>query len=584
MISIRAVQVNIFALTLSSLYASAPDLGTRYQPNVVLICYTSACASQPGFVSAYTTHKITWMQEDNVFFLAKNGNKTPLDIELKSATDNNFGGTSVFNNPADRLTVQGHNNSREFVGTYIRSESAFRANIFINPQADNNKSRGSALFLGGNNNGYALYGNIMMTLDKNTTLKAVIDHSIKGNISFEETRNGNVAANTSYMALDGLKNKSYNVVDLKDKQANVLLDFADNADIDGSISFMTNKQISSYQDKQIFNFGTTDASMNQIKGGVTSNFGNLVLNFKGNAGIKSLDFSKSATLNLTANNMVLQDAIKANDNAMISLHIANNLTINKSLDFSKSAILNLTANNMVLQDAIKANDNAMISLHIANSLTVDKNIEKGANAKIDIDVSKLQLNGLNNAISKLALSNNAQVSLTAHQDNNFQLLVLDELSIKGDASFSLYLNPKINNGTFGSTQMSNLYGHIYSNRVIAKNLIKENDNAVINLKLQDLDTLMASLPSYKRGGTETEGNIAVFTIKNDNSQKQSASNISLDSSAGYDALAIELKAVNTDMYGKVGGMDGGYTTYFLNNIKAVGIVDNPITQSARSSY
>ena len=128
------------------------------------------------------------------------------------------------------------------------------------------------------------------------------------------------------------------------------------------------------------------------------------------------------------------------------------------------------------------------------------------------------------------------------------------------------------------------YGHIYSNRVIAKKFIKENSNAVINLKLKDLDTLMASLPSYKRGGTETEGNIAVFTIKNNNSQKQGASDISLDSSAGYDALAIELKAVHTDMYGKVvGGMDGDYTTYFLNNIKAVGIVDNPITQSVRSS-
>ena len=591
MISIRAVQVNIFALTLSSLYASAPnasapDLGTKYQKDVVLICYTSTCASS----SSASTHiyNIKWMQgKDNVFFLAKTNDdkKTPLDIELKSATDNNFGGNSVFNDPANRLTVQGHNSSREFVGTYIRSESAFKANIIINPQANDSISRGSALFLGGNNNGYALYGDIMMTLDKNTTLKAVIDHSIKGNISFEETRNGNVDANTSYMALDGLKNRAYNLVDLKDKQANVWLDFADGADIDGSISFMTNnnKQISSYQDKQIFNFGTTNASMNQIKGGVTSNFGNLVLNFKGDAGIKSLDFSKSATLNLTANNMVLQDGIKANDNAMISLHVADSLTINKSLDFSNSATLNLTANNMVLQDGIKANDNAMISLHIANSLTVDKNIEKGANAKIDIDVSNLQLNGLNNAISKLALSNNAQVSLNAHQGNNFQLLVLDELSIKGDASFSLYLNPKINNGTFGSTQMGN-YGHIYSNRVIAKKFIKENSNAVINLKLKDLDTLMASLPSYKRGGTETEGNIAVFTIKNNNSQKQGASDISLDSSAGYDALAIELKAVHTDMYGKVvGGMDGDYTTYFLNNIKAVGIVDNPITQSVRSS-
>ena len=592
MINIRAVQVNIFALTLSSLYASAPsasapDLGTKYQRDVVLICYSPDCASQSGRVSAYTDHKITWMQgKDNVFFLTKNDNKTPLDIELKSITAADrydAGGTFVFNNPPNRLTVQGQNRSKVFVGTYIRSESAFKANIIINPQANNDISRGSALFLGGNNNGYALYGDIMMKLDKNTTLKAVIDHSIKGNISFEEARNGDIAANTSYMALDGLKNKSYSLVDLKDNQANVLLDFADGADIDGSISFMTNnnKQISSYQDKQIFNFGTTNASMNQIKGGVTSNFGNLVLNFKGNAGIKSLDFSKSATLNLTANNIVFQDGIKASDFGNLVLNFKGNAGI-KSLDFSKGATLNLTANNMVLQDAIEANDKAMISLHIADSLTINKNIEKGADAKIDIDVLNLQLNGLNNAISKLALSNNAQVSLIAHQGNNFQLLVLDELSIKGDASFSLYLDPKINNGTFGSTQMGN-YGHIYSNRVIAKKFIKENSNAVINLKLQDLDTLMASLPSYKRGGTETEGNIAVFTIKNDNSKKESASDISLDSSAGYDALAIELKAVNTDMYGKVGGMDGDYTTYFLNNIKAVGIVDNPVTQSARSS-
>ncbi len=53
MISIRAVQVNIFALTLSSLYASAPDLGTKYQKDPVLICYSSGCESRPGFVSAY---------------------------------------------------------------------------------------------------------------------------------------------------------------------------------------------------------------------------------------------------------------------------------------------------------------------------------------------------------------------------------------------------------------------------------------------------------------------------------------------------------------------------------------------------
>ena len=547
MISIRAVQVNIFALTLSSLYASAPnasapDLGTKYQKDVVLICYTSTCASS----SSASTHmyNIKWMQgKDNVFFLTKAGDdKTPLDIELKSATDNGFEGNSVFNDPANRLTVQGHNNNRVFVGTYIRSESAFKANIIINPQANDNKSRGSALFLGGNNNGYALYGNIMMTLDKNTTLKAVIDHSIKGDISFEERRSGDVAANTSYMALDGLKNRTYNEVDLKDMKANVLFDFSNGADIDGSISFMTNKQILSYKDKQIFNFGTTNASMNQIKGGVTSNFGNLVLNFKGDA------------------------------------------MVGKSVDISKAATLDVNAHNATFGDMIKASDTAKISLRVMNDLKITGNIEKGADAKIDIDVSNLQLNGLNNAISKLALSNNAQVSLIAHQDNNFQLLVLDELSLKGDASFSLYLNPKINNGTFGSTQMSNLYGHIYSNRVIAKKLMKENSNAVINLKLQDLDTLMASLPSYKRGGTETEGNIAVFTIKNNNSQKESASDISLDSSAGYDALAIELKAVNTDMYGKVvGGMGGDYTTYFLNNIKAVGIVDNPITQSVRSS-
>ena len=546
MISIRAVQVNIFALTLSSLYASAPDLGTKYQRDVVLICYTSACASS----SSASTHmyNIKWMQKDNVFFLAKtNDDKTPLDIELKSATDNNFGGNSVFNNPANRLTVQGHNNSREFVGTYIRSESAFKANIIINPQANNDKSRGSALFLGGNNNGYALYGNIDTMLGKNTTLKVVAEHSIKGNLTFIETRNGEVAANTSYMALDGLKNRAYNVVDLKDMKANVLFDFSNGADVDGDIILRLNSNnntsnngITKYEDKQIFNFGDTNTSSNKVTGAVTSNFGNLVLNFKGDA------------------------------------------MVGKSVDISKAATLDVNAHNATFGDMIKASDTAKISLRVMNDLKITGNIEKGTGAKIDIDVSNLQLNGLNNAISKLALSNNAQVSLIAHQGNNFQLLVLDELSLTGDASFSLYLNPKINNGTFGSAQMGN-YGHIYSNRVIAKNLIKGNDNAVINLKLQDLDTLMESLPSYKRGGTETEGNIAVFTIKNNNSQEQSASDISLDSSAGYDALAIELKAVNTDMYGKVGGMDGGYTTYFLNNIKAVGIVDNPITQSARSS-
>ena len=155
--------------------------------------------------------------------------------------------------------------------------------------------------------------------------------------------------------------------------------------------------------------------------------------------------------------------------------------------------------------------------------------------------------------------------------------------LKGsNALFRIYVNNS-SEGTLGTTtkQNNNPYGKAYSDRILVHAGTKSTQYAQV---LFD-GHVQASNIKYHGGGSETDGNIAVFTTKNDGSSSTPLVDLKpADSVVGFERVGALFTPVKTDEYGKVNsnGQNQDYTTYFLSayNAKGITLANKSTTSSA----
>ena len=132
-------------------------------------------------------------------------------------------------------------------------------------------------------------------------------------------------------------------------------------------------------------------------------------------------------------------------------------------------------------------------------------------------------------------------------------------------------------------QGTDTYGFAYSDRVIVHNVLDANGTATkpitqhlqinpVGMTLKDMENVKYQGKSGgKDTGTETAGNIAVFTVKNTGTGATAKPLVNLktqeESLVGYDVVETKLTdGIKTDDKGEVGTGKNGYTTYFIKSM------------------
>ena len=189
-------------------------------------------------------------------------------------------------------------------------------------------------------------------------------------------------------------------------------------------------------------------------------------------------------------------------------------------------------------------------------------------------------------IIDLATSGNGIGHIEVRKD--FKLLNIAEQKggiFKGDnALFSVYVNNKASQGSGGATlgdvasnNGNGTYGYSYSDRIIVHQVQSTKPDTPLTEYIQIIPDAGMNLGSvsYAGGGTETKGNIAIFTVKNDNRDRPLITlenTKEKDTLVGYDVIGTQLTdGVKTDAYGKTTGSNSkDYTTYFIKSMASTG--------------
>ncbi|ANV97916.1 hypothetical protein BBW65_03475 [Helicobacter enhydrae] len=260
---------------------------------------------------------------------------------------------------------------------------------------------------------------------------------------------------------------------------------------------------------------------------------------------------------------------------------------------------------------LKNGANATIEQAIETSNSGVTNIAFNGNSTLTLQGKKNQITTISatGANSTLNLSSNAQATLgTPH---NFNLLEIGKTNQADSQSVGLsssnltfvvsvdteatQTGSKIGGVDVGAS--GGTYGHAYSDRVV---ILSVGNNNQGNTALKEqiavaIDPSQTSSIKYSSGGTETEHNIAVATIKNrddsNNVNDALATFTSIETINGGEKIQVEFVKVATDANGKVNGANGKvdstasnntYTTYFLGKAISLG-VDNTTQQALTSA-
>lgn len=257
--------------------------------------------------------------------------------------------------------------------------------------------------------------------------------------------------------------------------------------------------------------------------------------------------------------------------------------------------------------SLQSNSQVTLTMKKASKLLTDSTNLKLANLKLD-GASYHQEQILNstfeqkNTVIDIA-SMGSDFALIQRTDNKFRLLSIgtDTTGATGSQSttrdtqtssggltggsalFRVYVDPNATNGTLGETTTQGASSrtdskHTYSDRI----LVFEGDKSTHYLQAIIKTGSDISKVAYHGGGTETENNIAVATVKGTNGDMvakfEGAAQIQ-----GFDVVGTTLKSVSgTDKDGKLGsGTTGGYTTYFIEKMVSRGAsMANQLTSSA----
>ncbi|ANV97362.1 hypothetical protein BBW65_00340 [Helicobacter enhydrae] len=303
-----------------------------------------------------------------------------------------------------------------------------------------------------------------------------------------------------------------------------------------------------------------------------------------------------------------------------------NLTIAKNIYTAsgRNTTFNLNGTNstLTLQGATntitKLTANATEStLNLTNGTATITTTEIGNGSTLNLQAPKITTETLklsaNATSATLNLSSNAQATLG--QAHNFNLLEIgktnqaDSQSVGLSSSNLTFVVSVDTEATQAGSKIGGVdvgasggtYGHAYSDRVV---ILSVGNNNQGNTALKEqiavaIDPSQTSSIKYSSGGTETEHNIAVATIKNrdnsDNVNNALATFTSIETINGGEKILIDFEKVATNENGKVDGVNGkvdgvngkaqaggGYTTYFLGKAISLG-VDNTTQQALTSA-
>ena len=195
-------------------------------------------------------------------------------------------------------------------------------------------------------------------------------------------------------------------------------------------------------------------------------------------------------------------------------------------------------------------------------------------SKLEITTLKSNGNGNTVDIASSRFGTSFDVNYTR---KDFRVLKIGDNTADADATrntlnFKVFVDKTQSGGlTIGGEQLTSgqatNYGYAYSDRIIldkgaqATNTQAVTHNLLIIPKIDQLGQI-----TYKSGGTETEGNVAVATVKKDSGITLATEKVI----SGFEVIQAELVQVDTDASGKTNGGDKNYTTYFLGEVKSVG--------------
>ncbi|RDU71608.1 hypothetical protein CQA57_07535, partial [Helicobacter anseris] len=237
-----------------------------------------------------------------------------------------------------------------------------------------------------------------------------------------------------------------------------------------------------------------------------------------------------------------------------------NITLNKDSIFAGSTSLA----NSSIKINLTMQPNAKIFLVGSNRLDV-KNLTINAN-QLNTDALLLNSFEQKNTIIDIASDGNDLGAIPTRSD--FRLLSIgnntDATGLSGNNTlFRVYMNANATNATMANQPANNneTYGYAYSDRVIVLSGTKGTHYLQV---IADNNTDISTI-KYHGGGSETEGNIAVATIKKDSN----VSFIGANQLQGFDLVGTTLTTQTTDENGKYNN-GGDYTTYFVDSMTSKG--------------
>ena len=345
--------------------------------------------------------------------------------------------------------------------------------------------------------------------------------------------------------------------------------------------------------------------------------------------------SSKNTNKIIAQNLTIKDTtIEVNGTANNVEGNSNEIKVTNKGDLTLAALKATSGNNFLtfsgkgdstlsIKEMSAANGTNSITLEGANltlSVETSSATRDGDNAITLKNASKLSITSDTLNLQNLALENarfypedlvahastqrNTIIDLTGSRpetsahDGNFRLLSIGapngakpnaNTRAKGlqgaNGVFSLFVDTKATNNKLGgqdaTTGTADTYGYAYSDRVVVHKVDGATAENPLRQNIQLLTTKDAdySTIAYHGGGTEVEGNIAVFSVIN--SQKGDAGKALVDlqttrSIIGFDAVSAELTSTHTDKDGKAEDMLNGkprekdYTTYFIKSMNSEG--------------
>ena len=243
-----------------------------------------------------------------------------------------------------------------------------------------------------------------------------------------------------------------------------------------------------------------------------------------------------------------------------------------------------------------------VDLSAATGTTINLIMDKGSKFLTDSDnltMKNLTFNGASFDSSELLLSTfeqgNTIVDIATMGNDlgqlatrkEFRLLAIGDANSVGnntglegaDGFFRVYVNTNVESGNKLGGQVAangtDTYGNAYSDRILVHEASGSGTNYIQAIVDSDMDITKVS---YKGGGTETAGNIAVATVKD-------GTNVTFEGAKqlqGFDVVGTILTdGIKTNEYGKANTSTNGYTTYFVDSVQAhISLLNQKLTASA----